>query len=130
MSLTAYGMYWAYFRMSTMDIDYEGYKKIARRWIKSLVNAMDALLDEETKMRLVEPCGRACARGDGVPFAEQCRGDLDRFLAMMRRWHGGEEMIQRDGDTITILCASCLCPLVKDGAEDLRAPTATARSAG
>lgn len=102
-----------------LEFNYEDYKRFAHRWVENLIDGLDAHLDEETKMKIVEPCGRACARGDGTPFAEQCRGNVDRFLTMLRRWHGGEETVRRDGDVITILCNECLCPLVRDESGEL-----------
>jgi hypothetical protein len=40
-------------------------KAFTQRWIKTLIEGIDAHLDEETQMRLMEACGRACARGGG-----------------------------------------------------------------
>ena len=49
------------------------------------------------------------------PCSQEHQGDLDNWLATLARWHGGEEYIRRDGDIVHVICAECLCPLVKDG---------------
>jgi predicted hydrocarbon binding protein len=91
------------------------YKKFAQRWVKNLMVSMDAHLDEETRIRLMESCGRACARTGPARVAKSCQGNLDEWLATLARWHGGEEYVHRDGDVVEVTCAECLCDLVKDG---------------
>jgi predicted hydrocarbon binding protein len=92
-----------------------GQKEFTQRWIKNLVDCMDANLDAETKMRLMECCGRACARIGAAAVAKSCQGNLDQWLTTMAKWHGGEEFIRRNGDTVHIICRRCLCDLVKEG---------------
>jgi hypothetical protein len=87
----------------------------AHRWIADLVESLEAHLAVETRIRVMESCGQACARSGPLRAAEACRGDLDAWLATLARWHGGEEYVQRDGDLVHVVCAECLCPLVKDG---------------
>ena len=91
------------------------HKEFTHRWVKNLVESLDAYLDEETKIKLLESCGRACAHGGPIRAAQACQGNLDGWLATLRKWHGGEELVQRDGDVIHVLCTECLCTLVKDG---------------
>jgi hypothetical protein len=91
------------------------HKEFTHRWVKNLVEIVDAYLDEETKIKLFESCGQACAHGGPIRIAEECQGNLDGWLATLRKWHGGEELVQREGDIIHVLCTECLCTLVKDG---------------
>lgn len=91
------------------------YKEFTHRWVKDLIESMDALLVEETRIEVMEACGRACARSGPARVAGDCRGDLDQWLATLAGWHGGEEYVQRDGDTVVVTCADCFCVLVKDG---------------
>ena len=90
-------------------------------WIKRLVEGMDEHLDEGTKMALMESCGRACARSGPVHVARECQGKLDRWLATLRKWHGGDEYVQQDGNVIRVFCTECLCPVAKDIPEGLSA---------
>jgi predicted hydrocarbon binding protein len=91
------------------------HKEFTQRWVKNLIESIDTHLDEKTKIRLMESCGRACAHGGPIRAAKEHQGDLDNWLATLAKWHGGEEYIRRDGDTVHVICAECLCPLVKDG---------------
>ena len=91
------------------------YKEFAQRWVKNLMESVDAHLDEEARAELMEDCGRACARAGPARVARDCQGNLEQWLSILARWHGGEEYIRRDGDTVEVLCAECLCALVKDG---------------
>jgi predicted hydrocarbon binding protein len=94
-------------------------KAFTERWIKHLVDSMDEHLDEKTRMVVMESCGRACARTGPVHVARECQGDLDRWLATLRKWHGGEEYVQQDGDVVRVICAECVCPAAKDHPEEL-----------
>ena len=94
-------------------------KAFTQGWIKNLINSIDAHLDEETKRKLMESCGRSCARGGPVHVARECQGDLDRWVATLARWHGGEEYVQKEGDVVQVICSECLCPVAKDIPETL-----------
>jgi predicted hydrocarbon binding protein len=91
------------------------HKEFTYRWVKDLVESLDAHLDDETKIALLESCGQACARAGPVRAAEACRGNLDAWLVTLAKWHGGEEYVRRDGDVVHVICDECLCMLVKDG---------------
>ena len=89
-------------------------KAFTEGWIVHLMDSMEEHLDEETRAKVLESCGRACARSGPVHVARECQGDLDRWLATLRKWHGGEEHIQQDGDVVRVTCTECLCPAAKD----------------
>ena len=95
------------------------YKEFTHKWVENLIDSIDAHLDEETRIALMESCGRACARRGPVYAARECQGDLDAWLARLAKWHGGEEHVQRHGDVVRLTCTQCLCDLVKDGPERL-----------
>ena len=96
-------------------MDRMSYEEFTQRWVKNLMDSIDAQLDEETKRKLMESCGRACARGGPLRVARECQGDLDRWLATLARWHGGDEYVQREGNVVQVLCGECLCRLVREG---------------
>ena len=89
-------------------------KKFTQRWVKNLMDSMDAHLDEETKIALMESCGRACARGGPIRSAEACQGDPDRWLSTLGKWIG-KENVRKDGNVVHIVYNKCLCHLVADG---------------
>lgn len=93
-------------------------EKFAQDWIKTLMSNMDRQLDEGTRIRLMELSGRACARQGAVNTAKACKGDLDKFLAAMKKWVGGNN-VRRDGNKIHLVYSKCLCPLVQSGTEKL-----------
>ncbi len=89
-------------------------KAFTEGWIKHLMDSIDEHLDEETRIVLMESCGRACARSGPVHVARECQGDLGRWMATLRKWHGGEEYVQQDGNAVRLICTECLCPVAKD----------------
>jgi hypothetical protein len=94
-------------------------QEFTQRWIQNLMSSMEAHLDEGTRARVMESCGRACARAGPVHAAMECQGDLDAWLDRLTRWHGGRENVRREGDAVHLICEQCLCPLVQDAPERL-----------
>ena len=58
------------------------YKEFAERWVKHLMESMDAHLDEEARIELMEACGRACARTGPARVAGDCQGNLEQWLTI------------------------------------------------
>jgi predicted hydrocarbon binding protein len=91
------------------------HKEFTHRWVKNLIECLDAHLDEETRRQLMESCGRACAHAGPIRAAVACRGNLDAWISTLAKWHGGEEYVQKDGNLVHVTCAECLCILVREG---------------
>ncbi len=89
-------------------------KKFTERWVTNLMQSIDAHLDEETKINLMESCGRACARESAIGAAEKCEGDLTKLLSTLEKWIG-KGNVQRDGDVVRVIYPRCLCHLVAKG---------------
>lgn len=115
----------------------------AESWIKSLVDNMDALLDEETKVALMKACGRSCYfNAFGVASAERPSAEkAERFLASLEK---SGYAVERGSDAITVHFGwagkqnpqglslkegYCLCPLVESDVPGL-SPTYCNCSAG
>ncbi len=88
-------------------------------WVSSLLSSAEELLDEATKERLLESCGRACAIHYGSSEMAQSiaksADQIDQHLDQVNQkipWCG---KWVRDKDTITCVCESCGCPLVREG---------------
>lgn len=89
-------------------------KEFTQRWVKNLIDSMDAHLNEEAKIRVMEACGRACARGGAIRAAKACQGDLDKMLSTLKRWVG-KENVRKDEDVVYVVYTKCFCHLVADG---------------
>ncbi len=93
-------------------------EKFTQDWIRTLMNNMDSQMDEATRIKLMEASGRACARRDAVNAAKECKGDLDKFLATMRKWVGADN-VRKDGNKVHLVYSKCLCPMVQSGTDRL-----------
>ena len=91
-----------------------GQDEFTQRWIVNLIESMDENLDEKTRMRLLESCGRACARSSAIKAAEACKGDLDKLLSTLGKWVG-KENVRKDNGTVYVSYSKCLCHLVAEG---------------
>jgi len=94
-------------------------KELLRMWLGTLMDGLATEVDEKTRGRLMERCGRACARYhrsiERAQAHQREARDLDGLLAGLNQedlWCG--EWV-REGDTIYSICAACGCPLVRAG---------------
>jgi predicted hydrocarbon binding protein len=87
--------------------------KHLHKWIKSLMENLDAKVDEETRVKVLENCGRTCISRSFIKRAQACKNsarNIDEFLDKLSQiW----SHLQRDGDNIYVAYERCYCPLVK-----------------
>ncbi len=84
-------------------------------WIKSLMENMDAQLDIEDRERVMQACGRACARrGSLKPLQAAAQGSVDKLVAALGS-HLGAGNAKREGDVVKLKYEKCYCPLVAAG---------------
>ncbi len=50
-------------------------EKFTERWVKTLMDSMDAHVDQQTKISLMESCGRTCAREGALRSVQECQRD-------------------------------------------------------
>lgn len=87
-------------------------KGFVQNWLSDLLAAMDSELDQETKVRLMESCGRACFRRFQFKqdIANQGRGDLQKLIEAYKKnfevWQEGERVHIRYGE----VSSKCYCP--------------------
>ncbi len=85
-------------------------------WVTDLLDTMDAQLDEKTRIRLMEGCGRGCFLRHQFKqdIARDGRGDLDQLMAAYRRnfeiWKDGRVVHVRYG----AVSKGCYCPVARD----------------
>ena len=106
----------------------------AELWIKHLIEHMDEQLDQETKIRLLQACGRSCfTRTFGVADEnDPTPEEREKYLQLLKK-RGFE--IRREGNVITFTFnwgrnhqnpkglimrdGYCMCPQVESGPSDL-----------
>lgn len=88
--------------------------KHLHKWIGTLMGNLDQHLDEETKVKVLENCGRACITQNLIKKAKVCNQkakDMNDFLDKFGKIYSH---LQKEGDNIYIVYPKCYCPLVKD----------------
>ncbi len=94
-------------------------EKFKQEWLTALLSNMDAQLDENARRKLMESCGRACARrGAAAGLGKAAEGSLDRLVAALEKILGPGNA-SRDGDVVHLRYTRCYCPLVGGGPERL-----------
>jgi predicted hydrocarbon binding protein len=87
--------------------------KFVHNWILNLMENMDEQLDEGEKIKLLEECGRACAKSHAKEEALKHKGDLDGWLGLFKKWVGFDN-VQMEAKAVRVIYSKCLCPLVRD----------------
>ena len=101
-----------------------GVTELMQKWLTALLAGLDERVDEETRSRLLEACGKACARRHkSIEIAKSIRQEsknIDEFLEELNQqknyWCG---KWVREGDVIYSVCHECGCPLVLAGLVEL-----------
>jgi len=86
--------------------------KHSERWIMWLVAAMDESLDEQTRARILEQCGRQCQSQSFIKKARKIYGktkSLDEFWDEFGQVY---KNLHKEGDKIYIIYLRCYCPNV------------------
>ncbi len=84
-------------------------------WVTTLIETMDAQLDGPAKVKLLEDCGRACARRGSLPsLRRSANGDVDALLKALEGYLGAGNA-RREGNVVHLRYSKCYCPLVADG---------------
>lgn len=94
-------------------------RKFQQEWLKALLENLDSQFDEATRTKLMEACGRACARrGAAAALAKAAGGDLDKLVVAIGSLVGPENA-RREGSAVRLRYTKCYCPLVGDGPDRL-----------
>ena len=87
-------------------------KEFLQNWLSDLLDTMDRVLDRETRVKLIEGCGKRCFERHAFKrdIAAKGKGDLDRLLQAYRRnfevWKEGSVVHVRYGE----ISSRCYCP--------------------
>ncbi len=93
---------------------------LAKDWIRAMLDGLETEVDEPTRRRLMEKCGRACAAHhksvEIVNSVRKTATGIDELLDALNRQEGfwcGDW--KRDGKLIYSVCDKCGCPMVSAG---------------
>ena len=92
---------------------------LLQKWVRKLLATLGGELDEKTRVKLLEACGRTCAEHHGdLARAANLKGRFDNLKALLEavnhevEWCGAW---RKEGDAIVSICERCGCPLVREG---------------
>lgn len=86
--------------------------KRLENWLTALITALDESVDEETRVRVLEQCGRRCQTQSLVKKAKRIyerSRNVDEFLTEFGRVY---IHLHRDGDNVYIIYPRCYCTFV------------------
>jgi predicted hydrocarbon binding protein len=93
-------------------------QRFKEEWLKSLLKHMDEQFDEKTRVKLMEACGRDCARRGSIRMAEASKGDVGKLVNTLANYLGKENS-RMEGKVVHLTYSKCYCQLVADGPERL-----------
>lgn len=105
----------------------QGWKEIASAspvkqavWWKSAMDRLDSLVDEPTRISVMEQCGRRCAWKGVAEVVRKARAKsktMDEFWDNLRAVYPRHVPLERDGFTIYASYTKCYCGRVKAAKE-------------
>jgi hypothetical protein len=93
----------------------EGFRN---EWVKAFLKNLDTGFGEAERLRLVESCGRDCARRGAVRMAESFKGNLDGMISALSS-HLGKDNAKLEDGLVTLVYPECYCPMVSKIKEKL-----------
>lgn len=93
-------------------------KEFREKWVESLIENLETEFDERSRIKLMEECGRDCAKSHAIQLAKSNRKNLNGFLSGLGGWIGEQNIIRR-GKSIHVQYSRCFCPLVSEGPDRL-----------
>jgi predicted hydrocarbon binding protein len=93
-------------------------QRFKEAWIITLLKNMDEQFDEKTRAKMMESCGRDCARRDSIQMAESSKGDVGKLVRSLAKFLGDKNCYLED-DIVHLEYGKCYCELVAEGPERL-----------
>ncbi|MCP4181483.1 MAG: hypothetical protein GY756_27280 [bacterium] len=79
-------------------------------WITSLIENTEDEFDKENRCRLMNTCGRECAKRDTIRFAEQYKNNVSGMMEFFSQSSDLEFKYAAE-DTIQVIYKKCVCEL-------------------
>jgi hypothetical protein len=92
----------------------KGEKAFVGGWLNDLLDTMHAQLDEKTRVKLIEGCGRGCFTRHQFKqdIAKAGQGDVDKLVAAYKRnfevWREGQDLVHVRYGAVS---SRCYCPV-------------------
>ena len=102
----------------TTDAHMKREQKFKEDWVKALMENLEDQFDEEARIKLMETCGRGCAKRGAIQIAEACKGDVDKMVKILSRIPD-LEIEKKDDNEYLVTYGKCFCELVSKGPERL-----------
>lgn len=93
-------------------------QKFKEEWVKALMENLEDQFDSDSRIRLMESCGRNCARRNAAQITEECRGDIDKMVKILNRIPD-LKIRKKDDHGYLVTYGKCFCRLVAKGPERL-----------
>ena len=95
-------------------------EKFKQDYVRTLMENLEKTVDEPTRGRLMNDCGRACARRSSIyKLAQSSRGDLKGFVTRMAPMLGEGNARFLDESTVHWSYPRCFCELVASSPDRL-----------
>ncbi|MBN1937956.1 MAG: hypothetical protein JW843_00085, partial [Candidatus Aminicenantes bacterium] len=88
-------------------------------WVLDMMRNMEKIVDPDTRGRLMNACGRACAGRSGIlKTAAKFKGDVQGFVAALGP-RVGKDLCRVEGNVVHWGYPRCYCELVESGPDRL-----------
>jgi hypothetical protein len=101
-------------RRKTMAQSKDKNQLFKEAWITALMKNMDEQFDKKTRVKLMESCGRDCARRGSISMAESSKGDVGKLVKSLAKFLG-DKNCYIDGNVIHLGYDKCYCEFVAEG---------------
>jgi len=95
----------------TNDSPTDQEKKFKDAWVTSLMTNMEKQLDKKSRIRVMESCGRDCAKRGAIQIAQSNNGSVKKFTKIL-----GEipdlEIEKKSPNSYSVIYRKCFCTLV------------------
>jgi predicted hydrocarbon binding protein len=94
------------------------------RWIKKVIEVMSVELDDETRRRILEECGRDCLLPRVIIKLKEVWEEteyIDEWIEKIQTDEIWEAIVLEDG-VVYVLYPECYCPILKDAPKYLKIP--------